>query len=221
MHTGVASAMVGMKVGETREVQLTLPDNFEPAALRGVPVTCQVGISELFEYELAEVRALLATVQPCAASEYTGSCYDAYWPFLVGSGLVPQSSPVLFCPFSPLLLFIDFLFFSLLLLFIDFLFFLFIAVFSLSFLLFSSSRNFQCLTLRPPQADSMQGQLYCRCPITFACKRTVGNRHLICPSSPLHASYCLQLHTLMADAGYGNASVPWQHLAELSKLLQW
>ena len=47
--------MVGMKIGESREVQLTLPDNFEPAALRGCPVTCQIGISELFEYELAEV----------------------------------------------------------------------------------------------------------------------------------------------------------------------
>ena len=56
--------MVGMKVGETREVQLTLPDDFEPAALRGVPVTCQVGISELFEYELAEVKAVQAPIQP-------------------------------------------------------------------------------------------------------------------------------------------------------------
>ena len=59
MDAGVSKAMEGMKVGETREVQLTLPDDFEPAALRGVPVTCQVGISELFEYELAEVKSLL------------------------------------------------------------------------------------------------------------------------------------------------------------------
>lgn len=59
MHAGVSKAMEGMKVGETREVQLTLPDDFEPAGLRGVPVTCQVGISELFEYELAEVRSPL------------------------------------------------------------------------------------------------------------------------------------------------------------------
>ena len=143
MHTGVASAMVGMKVGETREVQLTLPDNFEPAALRGVPVTCQVGISELFEYELAEVRALLATVQPCAASEYTGSCYDAYWPFLVWSGLVPQSSPVLCCfvlSYSvPLLLFFSFLFFSFL--FFSFLFFSFL-FFSFLFFSFFSVRFF-------------------------------------------------------------------------------
>ena len=56
MYAGVSDAMIGMKVGETREVQLTLPDNFEPAALRGCEVTCQVGVSELFEYELAEVR---------------------------------------------------------------------------------------------------------------------------------------------------------------------
>ena len=55
-HAGVSDAMVGMKVGETREIQLTLPDNFEPAALRGCPVTCRVGITDLFEYELAEVR---------------------------------------------------------------------------------------------------------------------------------------------------------------------
>lgn len=59
MHAGVSKAMEGMRVGETREVQITLPDDFEPAGLRGVPVTCQVGISELFEYELAEVRSSL------------------------------------------------------------------------------------------------------------------------------------------------------------------
>ena len=55
MHAGVSDAMVGMKVGETRDLQLTLPDDFEPAGLRGCDVTCQVGISELFEYNLAEV----------------------------------------------------------------------------------------------------------------------------------------------------------------------
>lgn len=55
VHAGVADAMVGMKAGETRDVRLMLPDNFEPAGLRGCDVTCQVGISELFEYELAEV----------------------------------------------------------------------------------------------------------------------------------------------------------------------
>lgn len=47
--------MVGMKVGETRDIQLVLPDDFEPAGLRGVDVTCTVRVTELFQYELAEV----------------------------------------------------------------------------------------------------------------------------------------------------------------------
>lgn len=46
--------MVGMSVGESRDINLTLPDNFEPAALRGVDVTCTVGVTELFEYDLPE-----------------------------------------------------------------------------------------------------------------------------------------------------------------------
>lgn len=57
---GVADAMVGMQVGETRDVRLTLPEDFEPAGLRGCDVTCQVGVSELFEYELAELDDSLA-----------------------------------------------------------------------------------------------------------------------------------------------------------------
>ena len=55
LAVGVREAMIGMKVGETRDIQLTLPDNFEPAPLRGVDVTCTVGVTELFEYSLAEV----------------------------------------------------------------------------------------------------------------------------------------------------------------------
>ena len=55
LAVGVQEAMIGMKVGETRDIQLTLPDNFEPAPLRGVDVTCTVGVTELFEYSLAEV----------------------------------------------------------------------------------------------------------------------------------------------------------------------
>ena len=47
--------MIGMKVGESRDINLTLPDNFEPAALRGVDVMCTVGVTELFEYDLPEV----------------------------------------------------------------------------------------------------------------------------------------------------------------------
>lgn len=61
---GVAEGMVGMKQGESREIQLTLPDNFEPAALRGCPVTCQVAVSELFEYNLAEVSAKTLSKKP-------------------------------------------------------------------------------------------------------------------------------------------------------------
>ena len=91
LRAGVSSAMVGMKVGETREVQLTLPDNFEPAALRGVPVTCQVGISELFEYELAEVKAVQAPTPGCFWVHRL--LLDAYPPFLF--------CPVLPCPALP------------------------------------------------------------------------------------------------------------------------
>ena len=52
---GVGQKMIGMKVGESRQIQLTLPDDFEPALLRGVDVTCTVGVTELFEYDLPEV----------------------------------------------------------------------------------------------------------------------------------------------------------------------
>ncbi len=55
MIAGVREKMVGMKVGESRQIQLTLPDDFEPAPLRGVDVTCTVGVTELFEYDLPEV----------------------------------------------------------------------------------------------------------------------------------------------------------------------
>ena len=55
MIAGVGQKMIGMKVGESRQIQLTLPDNFEPAPLRGVDVTCTVGVTELFEYDLPEV----------------------------------------------------------------------------------------------------------------------------------------------------------------------
>lgn len=57
---GVSEAMVGMKVGETRDIQLVLPDDFEPAGLRGVDVTCTVRVTELFQYELAELNDDLA-----------------------------------------------------------------------------------------------------------------------------------------------------------------
>ncbi|KAL0050013.1 hypothetical protein WJX82_002734 [Trebouxia sp. C0006] len=57
---GVGEKMIGMKVGESRQIQLTLPDNFEPAPLRGVDVTCTVSVTELFEYDLPELDDDLA-----------------------------------------------------------------------------------------------------------------------------------------------------------------
>ncbi len=61
MIAGVGQKMIGMKVGESRQIQLTLPDNFEPAPLRGVDVTCTVGVTELFEYDLPEVMLHCST----------------------------------------------------------------------------------------------------------------------------------------------------------------
>lgn len=61
---------MGMKVGETRDIQLVLPDDFEPAGLRGVDVTCTVRVTELFQYELAEVlldsASMTSTVLCCS-----------------------------------------------------------------------------------------------------------------------------------------------------------
>lgn len=54
---GVADAMVGMRVGETRSATLTLPtaDSFQPASLRGQTAAINVTLKELFEYDLPEV----------------------------------------------------------------------------------------------------------------------------------------------------------------------
>ena len=52
--------MVGMHAGESRDLTIKLPDEFEPAALRGVDVACTVAVSELFSYDLPEVSFLLA-----------------------------------------------------------------------------------------------------------------------------------------------------------------
>lgn len=53
--TGLAERMVGMHAGESRDLTIKLPEEFEPAALRGVDVACTVKISELFSYDLPEV----------------------------------------------------------------------------------------------------------------------------------------------------------------------
>ena len=66
MISGVGQKMIGMKVGESRQIQLTLPDNFEPAPLRGMDVTCTVGVSELFEYDLPEVMLHCSTCLMCS-----------------------------------------------------------------------------------------------------------------------------------------------------------
>lgn len=44
-----------MHAGESRDLTIKLPDEFEPAALRGVDVACTVAVSELFSYDLPEV----------------------------------------------------------------------------------------------------------------------------------------------------------------------
>lgn len=54
--TGLAERMVGMCVGESRDLTIKLPNEFEPAVLRGVDVNCKVAVSELFSYDLPEVR---------------------------------------------------------------------------------------------------------------------------------------------------------------------
>ena len=162
MHAGLASAMVGMNVGETREVQLTLPDNFEPAALRGVSVTCQVGISELFEYELAEVGALQATMQPSPASgpqapvmTPTGLFCSVHFrsvPFRFYLVCYVLSCPVLSCPVLSFLFF-SFLFFSSL--FFSSLFFSSLLFSCLVFSFLVAQPQFQHLTLEALQTDGM------------------------------------------------------------------
>ena len=51
--------MVGMVTGETREVDITLPDTWDPPQLRGVRVKCSATVNELFEWELPEVKTCL------------------------------------------------------------------------------------------------------------------------------------------------------------------
>ena len=55
--------MIGMKIGESCDINLTLPNNFEPAVLRGVDVMCTVGVTELFEYDLPEVIFLACVLR--------------------------------------------------------------------------------------------------------------------------------------------------------------
>ena len=47
--------MVGMASGDSREVDITMPDTWDPPQLRGVRVKCSVAVNELFEWELPEV----------------------------------------------------------------------------------------------------------------------------------------------------------------------
>ena len=45
--------------GDSREVEITLPDTWDPPQLRGVRVRCSVAVNELFEWELPEVRTMV------------------------------------------------------------------------------------------------------------------------------------------------------------------
>jgi len=49
-----------MHAGESRDLTIKLPEEFEPAALRGVDVACTVKISELFSYDLPELDDSMA-----------------------------------------------------------------------------------------------------------------------------------------------------------------
>ena len=57
--------MLGMAAGDSREVEITMPDTWDPPQLRGVRVTCRVAVKELFQWELPEVWA--AKVCLCCA----------------------------------------------------------------------------------------------------------------------------------------------------------
>ena len=62
-----------MNVGETREINIDLPDNFEPEMLRGVVMTCTVSVSEIFQHDLAEVGP--ATLRCCLLDSYCNAAY--------------------------------------------------------------------------------------------------------------------------------------------------
>ncbi len=61
---GLVDGMLGMVAGDSREVEITMPDTWDPPQLRGVRVKCRVSVKELFQWELPEVRA--AIVERCA-----------------------------------------------------------------------------------------------------------------------------------------------------------
>ena len=52
---GAVAQMMGMKVGEQREVVVTLPQQWEPPQFAGVEVTLTITVKELFDRELPEV----------------------------------------------------------------------------------------------------------------------------------------------------------------------
>lgn len=84
---GIADGMVGMNVGESRQIKITLPDDFEPEGLRGVDVICSVAVSEIFQYDLAEVGPgillcgmLLAGWSTCSILFTEHLCYFSFLP---------------------------------------------------------------------------------------------------------------------------------------------
>lgn len=58
---GAVAQMMGMKVGEQREVVVTLPQQWEPPQFAGVEVTLTITIKELFDRELPELTDAWAT----------------------------------------------------------------------------------------------------------------------------------------------------------------
>ena len=76
LAAGAVAQMMGMKVGDTREVLVTLPQQWEPPQFAGVEVTLTMTIKELFDRELPEVghasTCLLPTGQPV---HHCGTCW--------------------------------------------------------------------------------------------------------------------------------------------------
>lgn len=82
---GAVAQMMGMKVGEQREVVVTLPQQWEPPQFAGVEVTLTITIKELFDRELPEVGqaskcppqqgSLCTTAAQVGCSGHSGTCW--------------------------------------------------------------------------------------------------------------------------------------------------
>ena len=88
--------MEGMASGESRDVEITMPDTWDPPQLRGVRVRCSVAVNEIFEWELPEVCMYSRVSRPGDPATSLGrrcGCDPSSFD-LIASLAVPQTSSI-------------------------------------------------------------------------------------------------------------------------------